>query len=524
MSQVPDPALVNRELLRQSEERYRLLVESIKDYAIFMLDPQGHILTWNAGAERSNGYTAEEIIGKHFSIFYPEQDVQAGKPARELQSAAAEGRFEDEDWRLRKDGTRFWANVVITALLDAQGTLVGFGKVTRDLTERRRTEEQARQLAAAQSARAEAEAASRRKDQFLAMLAHELRNPLAPLVTGLTLLRQARHDTEVLDQILDMIDRQVRHLRRIIDDLLDVSRLTSGKITLRPLRLDLAALARTTTEDRRPVLERAGLPLTLDTPPTPLWVWGDDARLTQVLANLLDNAIKFTDRGGRIEIHVGSDRAAGEALLTVHDTGIGIPADVLPHIFEPLAQADRSLERTRGGLGLGLAVVRGLVQLHGGRVEAASAGEGRGATFTVHLPAQAEPAALSAPPRAPRQTGQRLRVVVVEDNKDAADSLRRLLEILGHEARVAYTGPEGLQEAVNWAPDVVLSDIGLPGLDGLGLAGELRKNPGTSQARLIALTGYGSEADRRRSLAAGFDAHLVKPADPEEIQRLLVGN
>jgi PAS domain S-box-containing protein len=521
MTANPDPSPKAGELLGRYEERYRLLVESVKDYAIFMLDPQGRVVTWNAGAERIKGYMAREIVGRSFSIFFSEEEVRAGKPQHQLEVAAAQGRVEDEGWRVRKDGTRFWANSVLTALREPDGTLRGFAKVTRDLTEQRRLEEQARDLARAQAARAEAEANSRRKDQFLAMLAHELRNPLAPVVTGLTLLRQAGDDRSMRDQVVDMIDRQIRHMRRMIDDLLDVSRINSGKVELRLTRLDLAALIRTTAEDRRPALTRAGLTLTVGPPQTPVWVRGDEARLAQVLSNLLDNAVKFTGSGGRVEVGLYTDSAAGQAVLTVRDTGIGIPAEILPQVFEPLAQADRSLERTRGGLGLGLTVVKGLVELHGGWVEAASEGEGRGATMTVRLPAEGEPAALSRPPGETRTAGRALRVVVVEDNKDAADSLRLLLEILGHEARVAYTGPEGLREAVSWHPDVVLSDIGLPGLNGLGLAGELRRRPETARARLIALTGYGSEEDRRRSLAAGFDAHLVKPADPEDIQKLL---
>jgi PAS domain S-box-containing protein len=510
-----------REQQRQSQELYRLLVEGVKDYAIFLLDPQGHVATWNAGAERIKGYAAAEIIGRHFSCFYPPEDVARGKTEYELRVAAAQGRFEDEDWRVRKDGSRFWANVVLTALRDEAGRLVGFAKVTRDLTERRRAEEQRRQLDREQAARTEAEAATRRRDQFLSMLAHELRNPLAPVLTGLTILRRAGEDHRVRDQTLDMMDRQVRHLRRLVDDLLDVARITRGKVELHRERLDLARLVRTATADSRPALEQAGLTLAVQVPETPVWVRGDGARLVQVVANLLDNAVKFTARGGHVSIDLAADAAAGQAVLTVRDTGIGIARDLLTVLFEPFAQAARGPARSQGGLGLGLSVVKGLVEMHGGRVEAASAGEGRGTEFRVRLPVEAEPAALSASSAEVRPTGGRLRVIIIEDNKDAADSLRLLLEALGYETRVAYTGPDGLHEAVTWGPDAVLSDVGLPGLNGLSLAAELRRHPATARSLLVGISGYGSEEDVRRARQAGFDHYLVKPADPAAIQQLL---
>jgi PAS domain S-box-containing protein len=521
MTPDPDQQRQGGELVRQSEERYHLLVEGVRDYAILMLDPGGHVVSWNAGAERIKGYKPEEILGKHFSVFYPPEDVARGETEHELRVAAAEGRFEDEGWRVRKDGSRFWANVILTALYDAGGGLRGFAKVTRDLTERRRAEEQARQLDREQAARAEAEAASRRKDQFLGVLAHELRGPQAPMRTALALLREAGADSHARGQALEVLERQLRHLRRIVDDLLDVDQAVKGKLRLRPERLDLGRLVRTAAEDRRPDLAQKGLTLEVRVPETPVWARGDETRLTQVLANLLDNAKKFTDRGGAVAVRLAVDAAAGQAAVTVRDTGAGIPPDVLAHLFEPFTQADDSLARTGGGLGLGLAVVRGLVKLHGGRVDAGSAGAGRGAEFTVRLPLEAEPAALAGPPAGLPPAGQRLRVVVVEDNKDAADSLRLLLEMLGYEARVAYTGPEGLAAAVTWGPDAVLSDVGLPGLNGLGLAAELRRNPATAQTLLVGISGYGSDEDRARARQAGFDHYLVKPADPADIRRIL---
>jgi signal transduction histidine kinase len=363
--------------------------------------------------------------------------------------------------------------------------------------------------------------ADRRKDAFLAMLAHELRNPLAPLRNALHVLGQRGSADPAFRQGHEMMERQVRHLARIVDDLLDVSRMMRGKVQLRPERLDLARLVRTAALDHQGIFRQAGLDLNLDVPELPVWVMGDSIRLAQILSNLLHNAAKFTDAGGRVSIRltvVGGDKAE----VAVRDTGIGIGPDTLPCLFETFAQADRSLDRSRGGLGLGLALVKGLAELHGGEVRAASAGPGCGAELTVRLPAEPELVALSEMPTGPTRTGKRLRILVVEDHRDAADSLRMLLELYEHEVTVAYSGPDGVKAAEQWQPDVILCDIGLPGLDGYGVASRLRQNPSTAKARLIAVTGYGAEDDRRRSQEVGFDAHLVKPVDPDALQGVLL--
>jgi signal transduction histidine kinase len=362
--------------------------------------------------------------------------------------------------------------------------------------------------------------ADRRKDEFLAMLAHELRNPLAPIRNGLEILRLAGPDVQLQQEARDLVERQVRHLTRLVDDLLDVTRITRGKVRLQRQRLDLARLVRTTTEDRRPTLEQAGLRLELELPETPLWILGDPTRLAQVLSNLLDNASKFTDRGGAVRVRL--ERAPGpQAVLAVQDTGIGLEATMLGRLFEPFAQDDRSLERTGGGLGLGLALVKGLALLHGGEVHAVSEGPGKGAEFRVRLPVEQEPTAVSEMP-APSQTlREQLRILVVEDHPDSAESLRLFLELLGHKVQVAHTGPEGVKAAGQWKPEVVLCDIGLPGLDGYGVARALRRDPATAGARLVAVTGYGQEEDRRRAFEAGFDHHLTKPVGPEQLEPLL---
>jgi CheY-like chemotaxis protein/two-component sensor histidine kinase len=304
-----------------------------------------------------------------------------------------------------------------------------------------------------------------------------------------------------------------------------VTRLIRGQIRLRRERLDLARLVRSAAEDFRAAAEALAMRMAVDAPQTPVWVEGDATRLSQVVANLLDNALKFRDGGDRVELTLKADHDNGQAVLTVRDRGVGIEPDLLPVLFDTFAQADRSLHRSKGGLGLGLALVKGLVGLHGGEVRAASAGRGRGAEFTVLLPLLREPAALEpgSGPSPPQRDYRRLRVLVVEDNHDAADSLQVLLTLLGHEVRVAYTGPDGVRAASEWLPEVVISDVGLPGLDGYGVAAELRRNPATANVRLIAVTGYGSEEDRRRALQSGFDHHLTKPADAAVLQRLISG-
>ncbi|HEY7328599.1 MAG TPA: ATP-binding protein [Gemmataceae bacterium] len=301
----------------------------------------------------------------------------------------------------------------------------------------------------------------------------------------------------------------------------DVSRLIGGKVTLRSERLDLARLVRVAAEDQRPAFEEASLDLAVDAPEVPLWVTGDPTRLTQVIDNLLHNARKFTQRGGRVEVRVRADPQDRQAVLTVRDTGIGIEPEMLPQLFETFAQADRSLDSSEGGLGLGLSVVRGLVELHRGQVSATSGGRGQGAEFTVRIPAEPEPAALTQMPTAAVHDRTHRRILLVEDNRDAADTLRMLLELYGYEVTVAYTGPDGVKAAEERQPNIVLCDIGLPGLDGYGVARKLRGNPATAKAHMIAVTGYGSEDDLSRSREAGFDRHMVKPVDPVDLKQAL---
>lgn len=364
--------------------------------------------------------------------------------------------------------------------------------------------------------------ANRRKDDFLSMLAHELRNPLAPLGYGVHLLGLPAISPELLTRTREMLERQVRHMARIVDDLLDVSRITSGKLSILRERLDLTRLVRQAVEDRRGTLESEGLTIDADLPSQPVWVAGDATRLTQSVDNLLDNARKFSAAGGRVSVRMSRDVAAGQATVVISDDGIGIEPSLLPHIFDVFAQAEQSLDRTRGGLGLGLAVTKGLIELHGGTVSAASAGKGRGAEFTIRLPAESEPAVIAQAVFDAPSAVRPLRVLIVEDNADSAEILRTLLEYHGYQVSVAYNGPAGVTAAKSERPDVVLCDIGLPGMDGYAVADALRQNPETGAARLIAVTGYGRESDKQRALESGFDLHLVKPVNAQQLLGHLV--
>jgi signal transduction histidine kinase len=366
------------------------------------------------------------------------------------------------------------------------------------------------------------EEAQRRKDDFIAMLGHELRNPLAPIRNVVHYLKLTSPTDARVQRSYDMIERQVSHMARLIDDLLDVSRISHGKIQLKKTRVDIAHIMRTCAEDFYPLMQNSSLQFDVRVPLTPVWVFGDEARLQQIVTNLLTNAMKFTDPGGTVVLRLSLNATGAE--IAVADTGIGIEPNVLKHIFDPFCQADKSTDRSGGGLGLGLALVKGLAELHGGHVRAESAGIGRGTQLTLQLPLQAPVAPSDAGlQRSAESSSATRRVLVIEDNVDAADSLQMLLSVLGHEVALAYTGSDGLAKADLFKPDVILCDIGLPGsMDGYAVARVLRGTPHFATVVLIAMTGYGQDEDRKRAHQAGFDCHLTKPVNLDTLQELLV--
>ena len=505
MNDMPGPSL------RDSiDEHYRLLTENVKDFAIFLLDTNGRIATWNSGAERILGYQEAEILGQPYAIIFIPQEIINRQPEHELEIARDKGRSEDERWHLRKDGSRLWASGVVTPLWDAVGKLRGYANVMRDVTDRKKAE-------------VELAEANRRKDEFLAMLAHELRNPLAPILNALYLLRREKVVSAAQEEAAGIIDRQVRQIIRLVDDLLDISRISLGKIHLRQERVELSGIVHRAVETAQPLIESRKHELTVTVPPEAIWLDADAARMEQVIGNLLTNAAKYTEPGGRIRVTV--EREGAGVILRIKDTGIGILPEMLPRIFDLFVQAERSLDRAEGGLGIGLTLVKSLVQLHQGTIEASSPGVGQGSEFTVRLHAVPEVTALQ-PERVTEEanTGRALRLLVVDDNADTVESLAMLLRLSGHEVQTAMDGPAGLQAALSGNPDVAMLDIGLPGIDGYELARRIRQQ--TDKPVLIAMTGYGQAEDRERTKEAGFDYHLVKPVDPEKLQELLtkIGN
>lgn len=761
------------EKLRLSEERFRLLVDGVRDHAIFMLDASGRVATWNSGAERLKGYRADEVIGQHFSVFYPAEAVARGWPEEEIRRAAKTGQFEDEGWRVRKDGTTFWANVVITALRDSSGNIRGFSKITRDLTDRRQAEENARKLLQEEAARKAAETSAReierqreqlrvtlasigdavivtdcdgvitflnavaagltgwrqdeavgqpldqvfriinertrrpvenpvtrvlrerkvvalanhtsliakdgretpiedtaapivsngesidgtvlvfrdvtqtrravetrlhlaaivessddaiiskgldgtitswnqgaerlygfrpeeiigqpltrivppdrheevpeildrirrgeriehfetvrlrkngssvdvsltvspirdsegnvvgaskiarditahkeedrRKNEFLAMLAHELRNPLAPLRNGLEVISMAGDDRQSIDHACRIMQRQLQHLVRLVDDLLDVSRISRGKLHLRVERISLEALISHVLDLSGQLVSEYGHELTVHLPDERIDVDVDKTRLAQAVGNLLSNAVKYSDPGSRIWLHAA--RENGKAVIRVKDTGIGIPPHLLPTVFDMFTQIESSQEKSQGGLGVGLTVVKRLVEMHGGQVEAHSEGAGHGSEFVIRLPIAetvSDPEVKEAKKPAPARVSRR--ILVVDDNVDAAGSLAMLLKLMGNEVRTAHDGVAAVEIAADFRPEMILMDIGMPKMNGHDTARFIRQQTWGKDTILVAVTGWGQEEDRQRSKEAGFDFHVIKPVEPSSLERLL---
>jgi PAS domain S-box-containing protein len=492
----------HEEQLRGSEERLRLLVENVRDYAIFMLDEEGCVRSWNAGARAINGYEAHEIIGKPLATFYTPQDRDAGKPQAELEAAKLFGRVEEEGWRVRKDGSVYWTNAIVSAIRSGDGKLIGFAKVTRDMTERRRLEE--------------LERSSRRMNEFLAMLAHELRNPLAPIRNAVTVMQLEELPTPALRNCRDIIDRQLTHVTRLVDDLLDIGRLSTGKVKLRLEVVRVGEVISRSVEAAKPIIESRRHQLTVEVPAEPIYVNADPTRLAQILQNLLVNAAKYTPDGGRIGIKAES--GSGFATIAVSDNGRGISQQDLESIFELFRQAHTDTP-TESGLGIGLTLARSLAEMHGGTLEARSDGPGQGSTFTLRL-AAVESATVAPKASVANDTHGR-RVLVVDDNRDSADTTTAILRLLGNEVEAAYSGSGAVEVARHFQPNVVLLDIAMPDMDGFETLKRMRAVPGQEKVFAIAMTGYGTQEDKRRTLEAGFDAHLTKPVELDALVGLL---
>lgn len=479
------------------DEQFHLLVDAVKDYAIFMLDPGGHVSTWNTGAQRIKGYAPAEIIGRHFSVFYTPEDQQAGVPARGLASALRDGRYTAQGARMRKDGKRFIADVLITPIYK-DSELIGFAKVTRDVTALHRLEDQLRHRVD------ELAEADKRKDEFIAMLAHELRNPLAPIMTGLSIVQRVASYPAVGERAVQTMERQLRLMTRLVDDLLQISRMTRGKIEIqrRPEWLDQVMVQ--ALELVASHAEGRGQRLVTDFEKG-VRIHCDAQRIVQAVSNVMNNASKYTQDGGQIAIT--AHKAGGDAHIVVKDTGIGIRSEMLERIFDVFTQ-DQSPTGTQmqSGLGIGLALARTVVALHGGRIWAHSEGPGKGSCFEIRLPLSSvgdheEAAEAGVEPQ--------FRVLVVDDNRDAADMMADLLEVEGYAVDRAYSGTEALRKAEALHPHMILLDLLMPDITGYEVIRRVRRNPGGPV--VVAVTGHGSEHDRSAVWQAGFDDHIVKP-------------
>ena len=497
--------------VQTSEVRYRRLFETAKD-GIFILDAKTlKIIDANPYMTELLGYTYEEFMGKELweiGLFADKRESQAAYQELQQKGYIRYDHLPLETKHGQKAEVEFVSNVYeVNHRPVAQCNI-------RDISERSHLE---RSLKEQTEALADLH---RRKDEFLAMLSHELRSPLAPISNAVHLLRLRKNEEPLQQKARTIIERQVGQLTRLVDDLMEVSRITTGRVQLRLDRVIVSGIVERAVETARPLLDQRRHELTVSLPPQPIWLNADASRLAQVVVNLLANAAKYTDEGGHIWLTVQEE--GEDCVLTVRDTGVGIAPELLPRIFDLFTQAERSLDRSQGGLGIGLALVHRLVEMHGGQVAVISA-LGQGSEFVVRLPMMltAEPQSPSFPTEKAKPTGPTLQVLVVDDNVDTTESLALLLQACGHDVRIAHDGPTALEVAPGYRPDVVLLDIGLPKLDGYEVAKRLRQQPALQSVVLVAMTGYGQESDRQRSLEAGFDHHLSKPADFGKVQQIL---
>ena len=501
--------------LRESDERLRAAAAAVSDL-IWTNNADGLMQGEQPGWGNFTGQSREEYEGYGWLKAVHPEDAHPTIDAW-TRAVGEKSTFVFEHRVRRHDGEWRLCSVRAVPIFNANATIREWVGVHADITERKRDEEQLRELAA------ELSEVSHRKDEFLATLAHELRNPLAPIRNGLQLMKLAGEQKETMEQVRSMMERQLTQMVRLVDDLMDVSRINQGKLELRKERAPLATVLNSAVETSRPLIEIMGHELTITLPKQPIMVDADITRLAQVFLNLLNNAAKYSDRNGHIQLNV--ERQGSDAVVTVKDTGIGISADQLPRLFDMFMQVDRTLEKSQGGLGIGLTLVKRLVEMHGGGVEARSKGPGKGSEFVVRLPAlidtsQPQPPGAEDVPAASKSS---LRILVVDDNRDGADSLSEMLNLMGSDTRTAYDGQQGVAVAGEYRPDVILFDIGMPNLNGYEACRLIRQQPWGKGTVLIAVTGWGQDKDRQRTREAGFDHHLVKPVDPQALIKMLDG-
>jgi PAS domain S-box-containing protein len=511
--------------LQASEERLRLLIEGARDFAILMLDPTGCIMSWNTGAERVLGFSEEEAVGQPFAILFTPEDRDAGAPERELVEASRVGRAFDERWHVRKDGSRLWGSGVTTALRESDGTLQGFVKVLRDETARRQAQtERDELLSREKAARRNAEDAIRVRDQFVATMSHELRTPLSAILLWTKLLQNGTIGMERLKEGLEAIERSAEAQKQLINDLLDTSRIKAGKLRLDMRDTELAPLVKAAIDTIAPTAEAKRMRVEADLAKDIGNVWADPDRLQQVVWNLLTNAVKFTPSGGRVEVWLG--RNGGEIELRVADTGKGIEPKFLERVFAPFSQVDTATTRLHGGLGLGMAISKEIVELHGGTIRVESPGLGQGTTFFVRLPLPevgraatvASIGAERAPVAEPDLAG--VDVLLVEDRQETREALVSLLRDKGMQVTAVSTAAQALEAYEAKRPNVIVSDIGLPEEDGYMLIRRIRTlevSRGSDPVPAVALSAYATENDARKSLRAGFQMHLGKPVEPDQL-------